>query len=91
MVCYFVNIPYLLIPDTRDMSNEPLVQTTAPEQILNLSYPYEIEISQSKSGSTHVYIVKSLKIRGDSPSEVVEETGKALNVLKTYLDALNQM
>jgi hypothetical protein len=73
------------------MSTEPLVQTTQPEQILNLSYPYEIEISQSKSGSNHVYIVKSLKIRGDSPSQVVEETGKALNVLKTYLDALNQM
>lgn len=71
------------------MSNDPLVQTTSPEQILNLSYPYEIEISQSKSGSNHVYIVKSLKIRGDSPSQVVEETGKALNVLKTYLDALN--
>jgi hypothetical protein len=73
------------------MSNDPLVQTTNPDQILNLSYPYEIEISQSKSGSNHVYIVKSLKIRGDSASEVVEETGKALNVLKTYLDALNQM
>lgn len=73
------------------MSTDVLTQTTTPEQILNLSYPYEIEISQSKSGSSHVYIVKSLKIRGDSPSQVVEETGKALNVLKTYLDALNQI
>ena len=73
------------------MSTDVLKQTTTPEQILNLSYPYEIEISQSKSGSSHVYIVKSLKIRGDSPSQVVEETGKALNVLKTYLDALNQI
>ena len=85
------DIPHILFFDTKSMSTNTIQQTTTPEQILNLSYPYEIEISQSKSGSNHVYIVKSLKIRGDSPSEVVEETGKALNVLKVYLDALNEM
>lgn len=85
------DIPYILFIRSNSMSTDVLTQTTTPEQILNLSYPYEIEISQSKSGSSHVYIVKSLKIRGDSPSQVVEETGKALNVLKTYLDALNQI
>ncbi len=73
------------------MSSDTLKQTTTPEQILNLSYPYELEIAQSKQGSTHVLIVKSLKIRGDSPSQIVEEASQALGVIKNYLDGLNQM
>ena len=63
--------------------------TIAPEQILNMSYPFEIEISQSKSGSVHKIIIKSLKFRGDLASEVVEEATKALTIMKKNIDAIN--
>tara|TARA_R110002167_G_scaffold55295_2_gene157247 strand:- start:602 stop:886 length:285 start_codon:yes stop_codon:yes gene_type:complete len=59
------------------------------EQILNMSYPHEIEICQSKSGSNHVFILKSLKVRGDTSFEVVEQSMKAVSILKKNLDALN--
>tara|TARA_R110002051_G_scaffold318755_1_gene401561 strand:- start:1914 stop:2180 length:267 start_codon:yes stop_codon:yes gene_type:complete len=63
--------------------------TIASEQILNMSYPFEIEISQSKSGSEHKFIVKSLKFRGDAAFEVVEEATKALTIMKKNIDAIN--
>mgnify|MGYP000161398155 CR=1 FL=1 len=63
--------------------------TNTPEQILNMSYPFEIEISQSKSGSVHKIIIKSLKFRGDFASEVVEEATKALTIMKKNIDAIN--
>jgi len=84
------DIPYLVFLSSYSMSSTPVKQTTTPEQILNLSYPYELEIAESKQGSNHVLIVKSLKIRGDSPSEIVEEATQALSVIKNFLNGLNQ-
>ncbi len=89
MVSYFVIRPYLLITYTMDMSEVPVNQTPSDPQILNMSYPHEIEISQSKSGSNHVFIVKSLKVRGDTSFEVVEQSMRAVSILKKNLDALN--
>tara|TARA_R110000751_G_scaffold60574_1_gene126366 strand:- start:1276 stop:1560 length:285 start_codon:yes stop_codon:yes gene_type:complete len=71
------------------MSEAPVKQTASDPQILNMSYPHEIEICQSKSGSNHVFILKSLKVRGDTSFEVVEQSMKAVSILKKNLDALN--
>tara|TARA_R110002020_G_scaffold106867_7_gene248467 strand:+ start:1177 stop:1395 length:219 start_codon:yes stop_codon:yes gene_type:complete len=35
---------------------------------------YTLEIGHSKSGQNHVIIIKSIKVKGDNPSEVVENT-----------------
>ena len=72
------------------MSNDPLVQTTNPDQILNLSYPYEFEFSETKvNGAPHL-ILKSFKIRGDDVSEMSQISGKVLNMFKVYLNEFNK-
>jgi hypothetical protein len=41
-------------------------------------YQYEIEIGHSKSGSSHVVILKSLKVRSDDLNLAVQEIRAAL-------------
>ncbi len=73
------------------MSTEPLVQTTNPEQILNLSYPYEWDFSETKVDGQPRLVLKSFKIRGDDIGEMSQLSGKVLNVIKNYLNAYNEM
>lgn len=45
-------------------------------------YQYEIEVGHSKSGSEHVVIIKSLKVRGDNLAEALSELQAALRAFK---------
>ena len=74
-----------------DMSKEPLVQTTNPDQILNLSYPYEFEYGETKVDGQLTLSLKSFKIRGDSIVEMSQISGKTLNMIKNYLNAFNKI
>ena len=40
--------------------------------------PYELEVGHSKSGSDHVIIIKSLRVRGDDLAESLAELKAAL-------------
>ena len=41
-------------------------------------YKYELEVGHSKSGSYHVIIIKSLRVRGDDLAESLAELKAAL-------------
>ena len=41
-------------------------------------YKYELEVGHSKSGSDHVIIIKSLRVRGDDLAESLAELKAAL-------------
>ena len=46
------------------------------ERIVNEAikvYQYEIEVGHSKSGSEHVIIIKSLKVRSDDLANAIQE------------------
>ena len=73
------------------MSTEPLVQTTNPEQILNLSYPYELDFTETKVDGQPRMVLKSFKIRGDDIAEMSQLSGKVLNMIKNYLNAYNEI
>ena len=45
-------------------------------------YKYEIEVGHSKSGSSHVVIIKSLKVRGDDLPYALSELQAALRAFK---------
>ena len=47
-------------------------------------YKYSLEVGHSKSGSEHVVIIKSLKVRGD-------DLGEALAELKAALKAFTEL
>ena len=47
-------------------------------------YKYSLEVGHSKSGSEHVVIIKSLKVRGD-------DLGEALDELKAALKAFTEL
>tara|TARA_R100001530_G_C4311597_1_gene153170 strand:- start:1055 stop:1246 length:192 start_codon:yes stop_codon:yes gene_type:complete len=61
------------------------------EQQLELRpYQYEIEVGHSKSGSNHVVILKSLKVRSDDLNEAIQEIRAALRTFNEVADAANQ-
>ena len=41
-------------------------------------YQYEIDVGHSKSGSNHVIIIKSLKVRSDDLANAIQEVQAAL-------------
>lgn len=45
-------------------------------------YKYSLEVGHSKSGSDHVVIIKSLKVRGDDLGEALAELKAALQAFK---------
>ena len=47
-------------------------------------YKYTLEVGHSKSGSEHVVVIKSLKVRGD-------DLGEALAELKAALKAFTEL
>ena len=47
---------------------------------------YEIELGQAKSGSDHVLIIKSLKVRGDDLSLVIAELKAGLSNIKELIE-----
>jgi len=47
-------------------------------------YKYSLEVGHSKSGSDHVVVIKSLKVRGD-------DLGEALAELKSALRAFTEL
>tara|TARA_R110002020_G_scaffold32427_2_gene99740 strand:- start:1440 stop:1622 length:183 start_codon:yes stop_codon:yes gene_type:complete len=47
-------------------------------------YKYTLEVGHSKSGSEHVVVIKSLKVRGD-------DLGEALAELKAALRAFTEL
>jgi hypothetical protein len=60
------------------------------EQQLELRpYQYEIEVGHSKSGSNHVVILKSLKVRSDDLNEAIQEIRAALITFKEVAVAAN--
>ena len=51
------------------------------ERIVNEAmkvYQYEIDVGHSKSGSNHVIIIKSLKVRSDDLTNAIQEIQAAL-------------
>jgi hypothetical protein len=49
-------------------------------------YQYEIEVGHSKSGSDHVIIIKSLKVRGDDLLYAIQEVQSALVAFREMID-----
>ena len=49
-------------------------------------YQYEIEVGQSKSGSDHVIVIKSLKVRGDDLLYAIQEVQSALTAFREMID-----
>lgn len=47
---------------------------------------YEIELGQAKSGSDHVLIIKSLKVRGDDLSLVIAELKAGLSNIQELIE-----
>ena len=45
-------------------------------------YKYSLEVGHSKSGSDHVVVIKSLKVRGDDLGEALAELKSALRAFK---------
>jgi|TARA_A100001201_G_C4053673_1_gene190416 hypothetical protein len=45
-------------------------------------YKYSLEVGHSKSGSDHVVVIKSLKVRGDDLGEALAELKAALQAFK---------
>ena len=43
------------------------------ETIQQPEYRYSLEVGHAKQGSDHVFIIKSLKVRGDDIADVVAE------------------
>ena len=52
-------------------------------------FQYEIEVGHSKSGSNHVVILKSLKVRSDDLNEAIQEVRAALRTFNEIADAAN--
>ena len=56
-------------------------------QNLPLQIPaYEIELGHSKSGSDHVLIIKSLKVRGDDLSLAIAELKAGLSNIQELIE-----
>ena len=49
-------------------------------------YQYEIEVGHSKSGSAHVIVIKSLKVRGDDLLYAIQEVQSALVAFREMID-----
>ena len=49
-------------------------------------YQYEIEVGPSKSGSDHVIVIKSLKVRGDDLLYAIQEVQSALTAFREMID-----
>lgn len=49
-------------------------------------YQYEIEVGHSKSGSDHVIIIKSLKVRGDDLLYAIQEVQSALVAFREMIE-----
>jgi len=45
-------------------------------------YKYELEVGHSKSGSDHVIVIKSLRVRGDDLAESLAELKAALRAFR---------
>jgi len=52
-------------------------------------YPYELEVGHSKSGSTQVLVIKSLKVKGDDLAKALEEMHAAIKVFNELLNQNN--
>ena len=52
-------------------------------------YPYELEVGHSKSGSTQVWVIKSLKVKGDDLAKALEEMHAAIKVFNELLNQNN--
>ena len=53
-------------------------------------FQYSIEVGHSKSGSDHVVILKSLKVRSDDLNTSLQEVRAALRTFNEIADAANQ-
>lgn len=49
-------------------------------------YQYEIELGHAKSGSDHVLIIKSLKVRGDDLSLAIAELRAGLSNIQELIE-----
>ena len=49
-------------------------------------YQYEIEVGHSTSGSDHVIVIKSLKVRGDDLLYAIQEVQSALTAFREMID-----
>ena len=49
-------------------------------------YQYEIEVGHSQSGSDHVIVIKSLKVRGDDLLYAIQEVQSALTAFREMID-----
>ncbi len=52
-------------------------------------YRYSVEFGESKSGSTHVMIIKSLKVYSDDPIELVRESSGLIRKLMSVAQTVN--
>ena len=53
-------------------------ETMSEMQEIETNYPYTIEVGHSKSGSAHILVIKSLKVRGDNVEDMMNELKEAL-------------
>ena len=56
------------------------------EQELMRPYQFSVDVGHSKSGSDHVMIIKSLKVRSDNPVELVQTLQLMLDRINTSLN-----
>ena len=61
------------------------VKGMEPQLMPTKIYQYEIELGHAKSGSDHVLIIKSLKVRGDDLSLVMAELKSVLQNMQEVL------
>jgi HPt (histidine-containing phosphotransfer) domain-containing protein len=53
-------------------------KNTLEEKLEENENKYSIEIGHSKSGSAHILVIKSLKVRGDNVEDMMAELKEAL-------------
>ena len=74
---------------TRKKVAQPQATVSAGQQTMTdtlKTYQYEIEVGHSKSGSNHVVIIKSLKVRGDDLKQAIQEMENALNSFSDIIE-----
>jgi len=74
---------------SRKKAAQPKATANAGQQVMTDTlkmYQYEIEVGHSKSGSNHVIIIKSLKVRGDDLKQAIQEMENALNSFSDIIE-----
>ena len=71
------------------IQNDTFKTLLANEQTQIVERDFSLEIGHSKSGQNHVLIIKSIKVKGDNPSDVAENMKGMLSEILKLLGELD--